>query len=418
MNARGRTAGILGAIAGLAAAGTATGVAVERTAASRLRRRPDALADEPYGLLPADEVVSVTTIDGVRLHTEIVGRGYTQKGAKGDEQKSAKGDKQKCAKGDEQKGAKGDEQKGAKGDEQKGAKGDEQKSAKGDEELTVVFVHGYCLDMGIWHFQRRALAGMSDPSSRLVFFDQRGHGRSDRADPQTYTIDQLGRDLDEVLAAVAPDGPLVLVGHSMGGMAVMALAEQRPDLIVERVVGVALMSTSSGELDAVTLGFPKMVSWLRRPLTPLVTGAARHRAGWIERARTAGHDVTWLVTRHWSFGSADVSPSLVSYVERMNSSTPIETVAGFLATLSDHHRTDALPVLDGIETLVLVGDSDLMTPPEHSRRLAAALPGCELEEIEDGGHLALMEHPEEVDDLLRFFLRRAARAIPDRKAAR
>ena len=58
----------------------------------------------------------------------------------------------------------------------------------------------------------------------------------------------LGRDLDAVLRALAPDGPLVLVGHSMGGMTIMALAEQRPELFAERVAGVALLSTSAGEV--------------------------------------------------------------------------------------------------------------------------------------------------------------------------
>lgn len=350
-----RAAGVIGAVAGLVAAGAGAGVAVERSAIKRLRRRPDARADEPYDLLPADETLSVSTVDGVRLHAEVVGRG--------------------------------------------------------DEPLTIVFVHGYCLDMGTWHFQRRGLPGTTDPRVRMVFYDQRGHGRSGRAEPETYTIDQLGRDLDDVLGAAAPDGPLLLVGHSMGGMAIMALGEQRPELFVQRVVGVALISTSAGELDAVSLGFPKAIGRLRKPLTPLLTSAARRRADWVERVRTAGHDVTWLITRRWAFGSADVSPRLVSYVEKMNSRTAIETVAGFLATLSDHRRTDALRVLDGIETLVVVGDRDLMTPPEHSRRLAATLPGCELVEIADGGHLTLMEHPERVNDLLRELVRRAVRSV-------
>ena len=60
------------------------------------------------------------------------------------------------------------------------------------------------------------------------------------------TIDQLGRDLKAVIDAAAPEGPLVLVGHSMGGMTVMALADQYPELIRDRVVGVAFVGTSCG----------------------------------------------------------------------------------------------------------------------------------------------------------------------------
>jgi pimeloyl-ACP methyl ester carboxylesterase len=345
----------VGTAVGLAAAGVAAGVAVERVAVRRVRSRPDEFADEPFGLLPADEELTVSTVDGVQLHVEVVGRG--------------------------------------------------------DAPLTVVFAHGYCLDMGTWHFQRRGLADFADPRIRMVFYDQRGHGRSTRGEPDRYSIDQLGRDLDAVIDAVAPDGPLVLVGHSMGGMTVMALAEQRPDLFADRVVGAALISTSGGDLDAVSFGVPDAIGQIRRPLTPLLASAMRSRAAWLERARAAGGDLTWLLTRRYAFGSSDVSPTLVDYVEQMNATTPIETVAGFLRTLSDHRRYDALRVLDGIETLVLYGDADMMTPPEHSRRLAELLPGCELVEIPGGGHLAALQFGAEVNEHLREFPTRSARAI-------
>lgn len=358
MSQRGRhaagIAGIVGAAAGLAAAGTAAGIAVERAAVRRVRRRRDPLADEPYGVLPYDEQLTVSTVDGVLLHVEVVG--------------------------------------------------------KGTEPLTAVFAHGYCLDMGTFHFQRRALPGTTDPPVRMVFYDQRGHGRSGRSEPARYTIEQLGRDLEAVIAAAAPSGPLILVGHSMGGMSIMALAEQRPDLFAERVVGVALISTSAGDLDAVSLGMPHAIGKVRKPLTPLLTSVLRQRASWVERARAASTDLTWFITRRYAFGAADVHPSLVDYVARMNGETPIETVAGYLATLSDHKRYDAVAVFDGIETLVVFGDKDLMTPADHSAKLAEALPGCELVEIPEGGHLALMEHADVVNEHLRGFFARAARA--------
>ncbi len=111
-----------------------------------------------------------------------------------------------------------------------------------------MLVHGFALDRRTWHFQRRFLAQLADPTVRQVIYDQRSHGRSERAPRASCTIDQLGRDLDAVLRALAPDGPLVLVGHSMGGMTIMALAEQRPELFAERVLGVAFLATSAGEV--------------------------------------------------------------------------------------------------------------------------------------------------------------------------
>ena len=115
----------------------------------------------------------------------------------------------------------------------------------GDREapLTIVFAHGFTLSMDSFHFQRRDLGDVA----RLVFYDQRSHGRSGRSAPENATIDQLGLDLYAVLQAVAPAGPVVLVGHSMGGMTILALADQHPELFGDRVVGVALLATSTGD---------------------------------------------------------------------------------------------------------------------------------------------------------------------------
>ena len=79
-----------------------------------------------------------------------------------------------------------------------------------DAPLTMVFVHGFCLRMGAFHFQRKGLGEQWGPRVRMVFYDQRGHGQSGEADPDTYTLTQLGRDLETVLQAVAPRGLIVV----------------------------------------------------------------------------------------------------------------------------------------------------------------------------------------------------------------
>src|SRR3954451_20547204 len=110
--------------------------------------------------------------------------------------------------------------------------------------LTVVLAHGFTARLAEWELQRAALR----PRARLVLFDQRGHGRSRRTDLTDATIDRTRRDLGQVLDATTPEGPVVLAGHSMGGMIVMALALQRPELFGSRVVGVFLLATSAGGL--------------------------------------------------------------------------------------------------------------------------------------------------------------------------
>jgi pimeloyl-ACP methyl ester carboxylesterase len=355
-----RRVGVVGALLGVAAAGVAAGLAAERFALGRVRGRvEDPYVEEPFGSLPYDAEYSVTGSDGVPLHVEVL-----------------------------------------------------EPAAGGEPEVTVVFVHGFCLDMGTWHFQRRALAGLRKPRVRAVFYDQPGHGKSGRKPSGDYAIDDLGRDLAAVIAQVAPEGPLVLAGHSMGGMTIMALAEQHPELFRERVVGVALVSTSAGDLDAVALGMPDVVAKIRRPLIPAFAAVLRARPGVLERGRAAGTDLTYLLTRRYGFGSSAASESLVRYVERMNSATPVDVVARYLRTLSDHERYAALEVFDGIETLLIGGEADMLTPIEHTEEMARLLPSAEFEEIADGGHVTLMEHADVVNAHLAAFLDRAARALP------
>ena len=279
-----------------------------------------------------------------------------------------------------------------------------------DAPLTVVFVHGLALALGSWHYQRLGLADMTRPRLRMVFYDQRSHGRSGRAPAETVTIDQLGDDLYRVLAEVAPTGPVVLVGHSMGGMAVMALVDRRPELFGPRVIGVALISTSTGRLSEVSFGLPAVTARLRAPVMPLVLRTMRSRAGLIERGRRVGADLAWLLTRHYSFGSSDVSPALVDYVEQLIAGTPVDVVADFFPALTAHDKLGSLSRLAGLEVLIVVGDKDLLTPEEHSRRMAQLLPHAELLVLDGAGHLAMMERPALVNLRLRAFLHRAYRA--------
>jgi pimeloyl-ACP methyl ester carboxylesterase len=347
---RGRTAGILGAVVGVAAAGIAAGVAAERMLVRRSRRVADPYLDEPFGALPYDDELTVTTPDGIGLHVEVL------------------------------------------------------KSETGPEDLTVVFIHGFCLDMGTFHFQRRALEGQY----RMVFYDQPGHGRSGRLTEGEYTLSSLGAGLASVLDETVPTGRIVLVGHSMGGMTIMALAERAPHRFVERVAGVVLISTSAGKLDQVTFGLPDVVARFRHPLMPLVRNAGKITVAMVDRARKASTDLAWLLTRRYGFGTPQPSPALVSYVEKMNSATSAEVIARYLRTLYTHARLLALAALRQVPVLVVCGDKDVLTPLAHSEEIVAALPDAEMVVVENGGHVALLEHPDKVNAALSTFLRRVS----------
>jgi pimeloyl-ACP methyl ester carboxylesterase len=249
-----------------------------------------------------------------------------------------------------------------------------------------------------------------------VHWDQRSHGRSARGAAQVergepVTIDQLGHDLKAVLDAAAPEGPIVLVGHSMGGMTVMALADQYPELVRERVVAVALVGTSSGRLGEVNFGLPVAgVNAVRRVL-PGVLKALGQRAELVEKGRRATADLFAGIIKRYSFATRDVDPAVARFAERMIEGTPIDVVAEYYPAFGEHDKTEALAHFAGLPVLVLAGVQDLVTPSEHSEAIADLLPDAELVLVPDAGHLVMLEHPEVVTDRLADLLTRAG-AVP------
>jgi pimeloyl-ACP methyl ester carboxylesterase len=343
----------VGALGGAVAAGVGAGLLAEKRSVRVRRTVPDPVAREPFFALPYDRTGVVVADDGVELRYEEVGRE--------------------------------------------------------DAPMTVIFAHGFTLQMAAWHFQRRALGDMG----RLVLYDHRAHGRSGASVAERCTIDQLGADLERVIEDRAPTGPIVLVGHSMGGMTVMALADRRPDLFGPhgRVAGVALVSTSSGGLAELTFGIPSLGGRLvRRFLPHLAVGIGGRRARFIDaqRQRGLGNDLGWSLARRISFGDPDVSPSLVDFMERLIAATPAEVIATFAPTFLDHDKLRALPALRGRPVLVIVGDRDILTPAAHSRTIAEEIgPDAELVVMPGAGHMAKLERHALVTLHLRALLSRA-----------
>ncbi|MFN0283377.1 MAG: alpha/beta fold hydrolase [Kineosporiaceae bacterium] len=368
--ARAGRVGLLSLGIGLAAAGVgaAIGLAAERVAVGRplLPGREGEGPGEGYGTLHGGARV-VRADDGTALHVEV------------DEV-------------EEFAGAAAPRAAGSSGAETDGPP------------LTVVFCHGYALTMDAWHFQRKALRGRY----RLVLWDQRGHGRSGTGAVGSATIDQIGRDLEAVVAAVAADGPLVLVGHSMGGMTIMSLAEKRPDLFTDRVLGVALVSTSAGGLGEVDFGLPGVGKLVQR-LAPGAIKTLTRTPRLVERGRRIGSDLEAVLVRRYSYASP-VSDELVRFTARMIASTRLEVISDFLPTFGNHDKRAALDGLDGLEVLVIVGDSDLLTPSAHSDEIVRFVPGAEHVVVRDAGHLLMLEHPQVVTGHIVELVDRALRA--------
>jgi pimeloyl-ACP methyl ester carboxylesterase len=253
-----------------------------------------------------------------------------------------------------------------------------------DAPVTVVLAHGWTLDVRVWAPVACSLAGGPAPV-RVVRYDHRGHGRSAAVDPATMTIEQLADDLAQVIATAAPDGPLVLGGHSMGGMTLMALAERHPGAI-ERTVGIALVSTASGGLAGHMLGMPPRVAAVWRPVEQRVYGSRR----WSTR-RALGHPRLLAPGLRWLLLGPEPGPVARRITTEVVSSCRPLTVSGFRPTLEAHERDAALAAFASVPTAMLVGSRDRLTPVSASRRIAAALPSAGLTIFPDAGHMLPLE---------------------------
>ncbi|MFC0454272.1 alpha/beta fold hydrolase [Rhodococcus jostii] len=272
--------------------------------------------------------------------------------------------------------------------------------------LTVIFAHGHCLNMQSWELQRSFLQCTFGSEIRLVFYDQRGHGESGPAAPDTMTIEQLGQDLDSVIRAVGGSAPIALVGHSMGGMSILSWARQHPEKIGFPVVAAGLIATAASELTG--SGIARSLS---NPLVLAATTVARH-APWILGAgRVVAGKACERVVRHAAYGRAPIHPRLITCANTLINDTASATILGFLPAFVHLDETAGVKALAPIPTMVLCGSGDLMTPYTHSQNIAEQLPLSELVPVPDAGHMVLRERAPVVSEaIVRLLTRvRAAR---------
>ncbi|EGX59215.1 MULTISPECIES: alpha/beta fold hydrolase [Streptomyces] len=240
-------------------------------------------------------------------------------------------------------------------------------------DLVVVFAHGWQAAASIWERHADELM-RRHPGIRVVRYDQRGHGASTPGSEEP-SISLLADDLRAIVQDQAPDGlPVILVGHSMGGMAVLALAADHPQLFDDQVVAVVLAATTSGALD------------LAAPLNPVhrrLLGLTRHAmAALCLRAPRPAERVRDLVR------------------PRPYPQPPIDIAARWYRALMTHDVTTRLEALRRVRVHLVVGEADRHIPPVHAVRLAAQIPGAVVHLVPRGGHRLPTQHPREVQAVL------------------
>ncbi len=270
------------------------------------------------------------------------------------------------------------------------------------DEPTLVFVHGYALNLDCWHFQRERFQG----ERRMVFYDQRSHGRSDRSEKENATVDQLGHDLRAVIDQLVPEGPVILLGHSMGGMTVISLAEHHPELFGDKVVGVALISTTAGGFRSHRLISPLLPDRVMSVVTPRVMAGLARAPQLVDGARRAGSDIGFLATSRFSFGG-EVPSSYIEFVDDMLAQTPFEVLAEFFPNFDTLDKFEVLHAFERVPTVIICGTKDLITSVGHSRKMASRIRGAQLVECLDAGHMVIMERKEQVNAALERMIKEA-----------
>jgi pimeloyl-ACP methyl ester carboxylesterase len=256
----------------------------------------------------------------------------------------------------------------------------------------IVLSHGVTLSVRTWVHQLEDLAAAG---FRVIAYDHRGHGASVCGE-SGHSLVNLAEDVRAVLEGLDLRGA-VLVGHSMGGVAVQAFAVQLPEVLRERVAGIVLLST------------------LAR--APLGSQSTRVKAR-IEQLTRRAPDTTrlWaapnvgLLAARIGFGR-DPQPSHLELVRQMMLECPSETRREAPAVLIGLDLVDALHAIE-VPTLVIGGTADVLTPPHEARRLAEAIPGARLELLDGGGHMLMLERTPELNRLIVEFARDVgARAV-------
>lgn len=270
---------------------------------------------------------------------------------------------------------------------------------------TLVLVHGWFCNTDMWHYQKKFLSS----HFRMVCFDQRGHARSECPEDRDVSIEVLAGDLRLVLDEFADDRPVVLVGHSMGGVSILKYAEMFPEELGRRVKGVALVDTSNVPMDR-TLAGGAVLRVIQKPIVePIFRFAVKHpRFADRVKALVLGTAPFLVATRYLGYGSG-ASLTQMEYITEMAGKTTMSGACRSGLGLLEHGEEISMDALkrSGVPVLIWVGAKDRLTRPGVSEQMHRALPESEFHLVPDTGHPSYMEEYRMFNRVLTGFARRA-----------
>jgi pimeloyl-ACP methyl ester carboxylesterase len=258
--------------------------------------------------------------------------------------------------------------------------------------------HGWSLDSDEWSYAKKELA----QRHRLIVWDLPGLGRSTSPTDNDWSLERLAGHLDAVVDT-AGFKPVILLGHSIGGMIILTYCRLFPEKVRAQVSGLVLAHTTYTN-PVKTTAMAGLMTALQKPLLePLchlmiwLSPLAR-LMNWLSYGNGSAH----RSTERSSFSGRESRGQLEFLTRYMLSASPAVVARGFLAML----RYDATGVLPHVPvpTLVVAGDQDTTCKPEASVFIARSIPGARLETLASSRHCGLFEHHQEFHALLNGFV--------------
>jgi len=258
-----------------------------------------------------------------------------------------------------------------------------------DDVPQIVFVHGWMGSHHIWDWVIRPLYG----DARMVTFDLPFHGQSGAPQPDSISLDFFGDALKSVIDEVVPTGPIVLVGHSLGGMVILNALRCHGATLAPRLSATVLISTAASFSDTPTAlvdyARPVFVSAknvLRRGIADvtgrLVSSAVQHDS-----------DMVWLFAR--SIQGRHAKPAITyGIVQTMRAAHP-EALALITPAVLTLHERDGLTVAASRPLCLIGGSDDWLTPASVTHALGVQS-GAEVVMFDEVGHVAPKEASDQV----------------------
>jgi pimeloyl-ACP methyl ester carboxylesterase len=262
----------------------------------------------------------------------------------------------------------------------------------------VVLTHGWGLDSTIWNYAKRDLAG-----HRLILWDLPGLGRSKLAKGKALTLDDFASDLGTVIE-LAGDQPVILIGHSIGGMTIQTFARDNPALFARRIAGVVLFNTSYTN-PLRTMILPGLMTTLRWPvIEPMMRLAIwLQPLAWLSAWQSYLSGSAHMANR-LGFGRF-VTRSQLEHTTLLSTRNPPGVQAKGNLAMFRWDVSQTLPLITK-PMLVLGGDVDLVTKLEASRHIAGAVPSAALQVVEGVNHMGFLERADVYNQAVAEFVAR------------